>query len=69
METHWDMLYGYKTKVTCLYINKMLICKFEIKIMVDLKSEYNYVYRKMLTRNQVARYIVIDSSYHYIYIN
>ena len=29
--------------VTCLYINKTLMGKFEIKIMVDLTSKYNYV--------------------------
>ena len=27
-----------KTKVTCLYINKMLMRKFDIKIMVDLEK-------------------------------
>ena len=31
-----------KTKVTCLYINKMLMGKLEIKTMVDLKTDYNY---------------------------
>ena len=36
METHVDIVKLKLIYMTCLYINKMLMGKFEIKTMVDL---------------------------------
>ena len=50
-------------------MNKILMGKFEIKTVVDFKTEYTYYVYTELSYQKSSSYIVIASSYHYIYIN